>query len=235
MADDGFHEIQLSGKQLVFLFMATTIVAVVIFLCGVMVGRGVRAQKAAAAGTESAPFPTADLSTQPAATPPTTPPATGGAAQPPAAGGDPSLYNRLSKDTPPETLKPPTETPPVTAEPKAAPATPPSPPARNDAGRPVAKKTPPADPASGKRAAPATTAPPTGWIQVQVAATRDRAEADAIVARLKAKEFPAYVTVAPGAATMFRVRVGNFETRAEAEEMKRRLEKEGWSNLWISR
>src|SRR4029077_13785900 len=41
--DDGFHEIQLSGKQLVFLFMATTIVAVVIFLCGVQVGRGVKA------------------------------------------------------------------------------------------------------------------------------------------------------------------------------------------------
>jgi hypothetical protein len=30
MADDGFHEIQLNAKQLVFLFMATTIVAVVI-------------------------------------------------------------------------------------------------------------------------------------------------------------------------------------------------------------
>ena len=41
-ADDGFHEIQLSGKQLVFLFMATTVVSVVIFLCGVLVGRGVR-------------------------------------------------------------------------------------------------------------------------------------------------------------------------------------------------
>ena len=38
--DDGFHEIQLSGKQLVFLFMATTVVSVVIFLCGVLVGRG---------------------------------------------------------------------------------------------------------------------------------------------------------------------------------------------------
>jgi len=43
MADDHFHEIQLSGKQLVFLFMAATVVSVVIFLCGVLVGRGVRA------------------------------------------------------------------------------------------------------------------------------------------------------------------------------------------------
>ena len=41
MSDEGFHEIQLNGKQLVFLFMAATVVAVVIFLCGVMVGRGV--------------------------------------------------------------------------------------------------------------------------------------------------------------------------------------------------
>ncbi|MGI8673650.1 MAG: hypothetical protein ACR2LU_13705, partial [Luteitalea sp.] len=38
--DDAFHEIQLSGKQLVFLFMATTVVSIVIFLCGVLVGRG---------------------------------------------------------------------------------------------------------------------------------------------------------------------------------------------------
>ena len=45
-ADEAFHEIQLSGKQLVFLFMATTIVAVVIFLCGVQVGRGVKAAPA---------------------------------------------------------------------------------------------------------------------------------------------------------------------------------------------
>ena len=38
MPDHEVHEIQLNGKQLVFLFMAATVVAVVIFLCGVMVG-----------------------------------------------------------------------------------------------------------------------------------------------------------------------------------------------------
>ena len=50
MSDDGFHEIQLNGKQLVFLFMATTVVSVVIFLWGVLVGRGVRAQQGPAMG-----------------------------------------------------------------------------------------------------------------------------------------------------------------------------------------
>src|SRR5262245_62065839 len=43
MNDESLREFQLNGKQLVFLFMASTIVAVVIFLCGVMVGRGVSA------------------------------------------------------------------------------------------------------------------------------------------------------------------------------------------------
>lgn len=42
MSDQAFHEIQLSGKQLVFLFMSAVVLAVVIFLLGVAVGRGVR-------------------------------------------------------------------------------------------------------------------------------------------------------------------------------------------------
>ena len=42
MNDEGFREIQLNGKQLIFLFMAVTVVLVVTFLFGVLVGRGVR-------------------------------------------------------------------------------------------------------------------------------------------------------------------------------------------------
>src|SRR5438067_2254659 len=68
MADEGLHEIQLNGKQLVFLFMASTVVAVVIFLCGVMVGRGVRAQRPAEAieaSVDAASDPTASATTSP--------------------------------------------------------------------------------------------------------------------------------------------------------------------------
>ena len=66
---DGFHEIQLSGKQLVFLFMATTIVAVVIFLCGVQVGRNVKTDRAGdAAETVATAAPAASASTAPQAT-----------------------------------------------------------------------------------------------------------------------------------------------------------------------
>ena len=52
--DDGFHEIQLNGKQLVFLWMATTFVSIVIFLCGVLVGRGVQAGRHRGRGGRSA-------------------------------------------------------------------------------------------------------------------------------------------------------------------------------------
>ena len=68
MSDEGFHEIQLNGKQLVFLFMAATVVSVVIFLCGVMVGRGVRAERGPEAVADAAtPAP---QTTAPEAPPP---------------------------------------------------------------------------------------------------------------------------------------------------------------------
>ena len=66
-ADDDVREIQLSGKQLVFLFMAVTVVSVVIFLCGVLVGRGVpplrgtAVEVQAAPAVETAPDPTAPI------------------------------------------------------------------------------------------------------------------------------------------------------------------------------
>src|SRR5207245_7860274 len=95
--DDGFHEIQLNGKQLVFLFMAATVVSVVIFLCGVLVGRGVRvergaAQEAALAASagETTPQVTAAPAPAPAGSDPT-------AAAPPPAVDDLTYFNRLEK------------------------------------------------------------------------------------------------------------------------------------------
>ena len=73
-AEDGFHEIQLSGKQLVFLFMATTVVSVVIFLCGVLVGRGVRAERGEDPGVVAA-APVTPPTTNPGASEAPTPPA----------------------------------------------------------------------------------------------------------------------------------------------------------------
>src|SRR5437870_1467266 len=100
MADDAFHEIQLNGKKIVFLFMAATVVAVVIFLCGIMVGRGVRQQRGKLVAAETTSDPTADVAL-PASTP-----VTGAAGTSPAAQENLSYPDRLAADTaPPETLE----------------------------------------------------------------------------------------------------------------------------------
>ena len=53
--DDGaYYEVQLNNKQLVFFFMSTLAIAVVVFLCGVMVGRGVRDATLTVPGTDIA-------------------------------------------------------------------------------------------------------------------------------------------------------------------------------------
>jgi hypothetical protein len=101
--DDGFREIQLNGKQLFFLFMATTVVSVVIFLCGVLVGRGVRIERNLIASTglgessttEATPVATAvpaAIEPAPASAPPTTAP-------PSSPGGDDELRQMIRAAT----------------------------------------------------------------------------------------------------------------------------------------
>jgi cell division septation protein DedD len=228
MADDGFHEIQLNGKQLVFLFMATTVVAVVIFLSGVMVGRGVRSERGAFVASEatSTPAPavpeavaapsTAFQAAAPAAAPGAAPPA------PAPATDELSYYNKLQADAaPPESLNPPAEEP-AAAAPAAG--------EKPGPGRQAAKTRTGAEAAAKAAPAPDATEgePPGPGLKLQVAAFKDRAEADALAARLKAKGYPAYVaSPAPGSAVqMFRVRVGKFKTRRERDDVGRRLEKE---------
>jgi cell division septation protein DedD len=71
---------------------------------------------------------------------------------------------------------------------------------------------------------------------IQVAALRERAEADTIVKRLAAKGYPAYVvTPAKGAPAVFRVRVGKFSDRGEADSVAARLQKEEQFKPWIVR
>ncbi|HEX2446085.1 MAG TPA: SPOR domain-containing protein [Vicinamibacterales bacterium] len=227
-ADEGFHEIQLSGKQLVFLFMATTIVAVVIFLCGVLVGRGVRS--GTPARTDAAP-PAEPASVAQAAPPVAAPPPTANgtsaadrvAAAPPPAAATPapagkgqedlSYHRRLQGDAAAGTASSPEDRLKPREEPAALRETAPAPP-------PAAQAPPPAN----------------GWM-VQIAALRDRAAADAIVKRLSAKGYPT-VVIEPAAgapAASFRIRVGPYADRAEAERIARRLEREEQFRPFITR
>jgi cell division septation protein DedD len=212
--EDGFHEIQLSGKQLVFLFMVTTVISVVIFLCGVLVGRSVKGDTVNAAdpmiaGAQPAPV----VSEAPA---PTTPPATPHER-------DLSYARRLEGEKPvKEELKPSGESKPAASEPK-----------------PVA---PQPEPAPAPAPAPASTAtsattPRSGTWAVQVVALTDRSAANAVVQRLAGKGYPAFLVSPQAGAPVqnYKVQVGRYADRAEAEQIKNRLKKEEQFEPWILR
>jgi cell division septation protein DedD len=71
---------------------------------------------------------------------------------------------------------------------------------------------------------------------VQIAALNVRSEADAIAKRLSAKGYSAYVLApASGSPSVFRVRVGKFQTRREAESVAAKLQKEEQFKPWVTR
>ena len=227
--DDGFHEIQLSGKQLVFLFMATTVVSIVIFLCGVLVGRGVQRARG---GTDAAvlegalvengaPVPEDEASTAPTSDGPTQVPGL-------------TYPRELQQDGSPAAVKP-------GAASELTPATP-APPVveARKADPPAAATAPPAP--EPKAAAPAATpATPTpaaaedGGFTVQVTALKNKPEADAIAQRLQARGYKAYVVPPTGGQAIFKVRVGRDLQRQDADTIMRRLQTEEKFKPWITR
>jgi cell division septation protein DedD len=71
---------------------------------------------------------------------------------------------------------------------------------------------------------------------VQLAALNSRGEADAMARRLTSKGYAAYVVAPPGGTpAVFRVRVGTFDTRREAETVAARLQREEQFKPWITR
>ncbi len=234
-ADDDVREIQLSGKQLVFLFMAVTVVSVVIFLCGVLVGRGVQTRT-----TSAAPAVQAAPAEEPADP---TAPVTPAAEAPPGPTKTPDLgfQDRLeAKGAPPENLnaRAATTPPPAKAPARDTAATPPS-----TTATPTATPPAPATPAAPAAAAPAAPdvsrvypEPRGDGFAIQVAALTGRSEAEAVASRLKAKGYAVYlVSALPGQPAGFKVRVGKFRARAEAEKIATRLEREEQFKPWITR
>ena len=184
--------------------MAATVVSVVIFLCGVLVGRGVRAERTAVSESTTVSAPELGLPPQgPASPPPAGSDPT--VAAPPPTVDDLSYFNRLEKANPQaEELK--------AAAPKPAPSAP--------------EKEPPV----------AAAAAPTAGYVLQIAALRERREADAIARRLESKGYEAYVVApADGTPAVYRVRIGRFKSRREAETMAAKLRKEEQFNPWITR
>ena len=219
--DDAFREIQLNGKQLVFMAMAFVVIAVGIFLMGVQVGRGVLAERGLPEGNEVAAATATEFE------PPLPASASQGSATTPVTAGEQLSYaERLTgNEAASDPLK-------KTSEPAPA-AEAPTP----KAEAPVTAHAPPA--AATEPAAPAlaaSTEPAGTGFAIQVAALRERSEADTIVKRLAGKGYPAYVLApAKGAPSVFRVRVGKFKERREADTVAARLQKEEQFKPWVVR
>src|SRR5262249_28985483 len=104
------------------------------------------------------------------------------------------------------------------------------------AATPAPAPPPPAPEPPKSAAADAGSEPPGQGFVVQIAALNVRGEAEAIARRLSSKGYSAYVLApASGTPAVFRVRVGKFPTRREAESVATRLQKEEQFKPWITR
>jgi cell division septation protein DedD len=236
-ADDGFHEIQLNGKQLVFLGMATTLVSVVIFLCGVLVGRGVKPidTVAQAAGPQTfdtpvtpATVPPGAISTPAPAPAPPTPPASARAATTAAA----AAAAPAEDDTQPTPVGDDPETAASPAAERAAPAAAkPSIESRAAAAKPTPKPEAPkpvAKPAQVTSVPPAVK-PATPTPAPAPAAIAKPAAAPAMASAAPASTGPASTTPATTSGGAIAVQVGAFKTRGEADSLAKRLSGKGYA------
>jgi cell division septation protein DedD len=221
--DDGFHEIHLSGKQLVFLVMTATITLVFTFLLGVLVGRQAGEREP---GTAFAAGPPAAVHTLPHSGEEVDPPT------PAELADELSYHRRLQEEaSAAEPPAPQPEPPASQPEPPASRPEPPAPGPRSAEPPPVPAAAPPAALASDL---PTSGRP--GKLVVQVFASKDLEPAASLVRRLAASGYPAFLVPPEAGATlpMYRVQVGRYNDRRDAEEASRRIEKEVQIKPWIS-
>ncbi len=96
------------------------------------------------------------------------------------------------------------------------------------------KTQPSAKPEPLEKKLPARPGKTTGVYTIQVTSVEDQKAADHLVAKLRKKGYPAYKTIGniPGKGMYFRVRIGHYDTKAEAEPMMKRL-KEAKMEVWL--
>lgn len=200
----------LSAHHLILLFLAGVAVCGVFFSLGFLVGFNERFTRSA---------PPTERVTAPAAIPPTVnPPAESVKTTP-----QDSTLGRTPGNPAPDTGAVQTAGPgrnPASPQAKTATATP-----------PVPQRTA-AAPAISQQPAPAAAPGEVGeGITLQVAALRSKQDAEALVNILKGRGYPVFV-VAPEYAhatdNLFRVQVGPFETRDDAEKVRGKLSLEGF-------
>ncbi len=192
-----------SARYLILIFLACVATCAVFFSMGFMVGYNERF---------SSSTPKTEVVTAPTVIPPTViPPAESAQVTPPVA---PAGQTNPAPDA--------GVTPPATKGPAGTASAP----------QPVTPASPAAKaPASPQPAAAATPGEVGEGITLQVAALRTKQDAEALVGILKGRGYPVFL-VAPEYAhaddNLFRVQVGPFKTRDDAEKVRAKLAQEGF-------
>lgn len=200
----------LNTRDLVLLFVFFVVVLMIVFTIGLLVGKNFTGEPQL---TERRTPATDEGDVVKTSTEENLPPIQEIPLPPPKTGGIPAGLPPSS-----ETI---VKTSPPSAEPAPTPKTGAAPPPQT------------ASPSVAPAPAPAEPAPAAGTSVtyiVQALATKDLAEARALVDKLKAKGYDAFVKIAqPGAADQFnRVQVGRFKDMEHARELVARLKKDGF-------
>jgi cell division protein FtsN len=213
----------LDNKQLVLLFAGMIVILILAFILGTLFGRNLYSAKTAEAPTPAATAPA----------PPAPAPGPGGTAAGQETATAPLSPEEKEKQTLVKELEaqklpsPAPATAPAAGKPApGAPATPakPAAPTKTAAVTPAPAPTKPPKPEPPAKPGPAPLpSSHAGPYCIQVAASQNAGEADALKAKLADKKFEAYVVKAeiPGKGTFYRVRVGHYKDRAQAEKALR--------------
>lgn len=232
--EKSYYEIQLDNKQLILVFLAGVTVCVLVFVLGVMVGKGKKeAEMASMSRNEMTPVKPAPDSVEPKNMQPLDdqePVKEKGArknkkekqkeSNTPVAKPDTMVYDKLNE----------TEETPLTPSPAAARTEQQK--TAADTLSDVAAKTQEPAPDS-----PATAAPLSGGhYTVQVMATGSKSKADQELSFLKTKGYTAFMTEEKTAsgASVFKVRVGKFTDSDSAKKIAMRLKQDLKLETWVA-
>jgi len=228
-SEQSYYEIALTNRQAIVFFVFMLVFILLVFLSGVWVGRSGQKEmlakarlEAAASSIELAGIPEVqvgprgnqgndevasppDLSSleAPKSGPSTLAEDLGSAPAPPDASSSTAARN---------------EPEPTRFEPPPAPAR--TEPQREEPARPEesAVRNETAQPPAVEPDRPATVAPTSGFV-IQVFSTKDESQARKVLGDLKGAGFKAYLSpVKVGTSTMFRVRIGPFDQRSQADQ-----------------
>jgi cell division septation protein DedD len=249
-------EVRLDNRQVFFLFFGSALVACMLFVLGVIVGKRIESRGRADAPEIQDPLAVLDRVNQPTVT--AAAPADQGLAFPKALIGSAGAKSKPIGLSPRPVAPPPVVTgkgvlaataatagvSPAAAAPapifRATESTAPKV-APSAAPRPIAAAKPPAPSRSPSSAGPiviktpaaprpvtaaASDTPPKGRFTLQLSSFPDRTEADAFARRFSAQGAFIITSEIPGKGTWYRVRMGNFASAQEATTAKTNFEKQ---------